>query len=79
MIKVKSKKGQKPAFVWVLLDEGGTFRAVCYAAENTDKALNPMFLTKAMQAARSAFIQSLNKGKLPTVLVDLSGRPLTLN
>ncbi len=77
--KPKSKKGEKPAFVWVLLDEGGSFKAVCCAASNTKDALNPMFLAKAMQTAKRAFEQNLAKGQSPTNIIGLDGQPLSMN
>ncbi len=74
--KPKSMKGQKPAFVWVLLDEGGSFKAVCIAAPNVKTALDPMFLAKTMQTARGAFLKSLVLGSKASTLIDPSGTPI---
>lgn len=54
-IEVKSRAGNKKAYLWIMQDFDGVLKAVCYEARNLDDLRSNGFLATAVNQAKSTF------------------------
>lgn len=60
---LEPKSASKPGstYLWLLLDTGGGFKAVCFEAPSVGAALSPGFMAKASAAGSQMIKASLDK------------------